>query len=81
MTTLTLDIPEEMAAWLAAEATRRGVSRETAVLDLLEQVVWDDARAPLTDEDVAAIEEGLAQANAGVYSSDEEVRAAFGLKD
>ncbi|KAF0177887.1 MAG: hypothetical protein IV086_07700 [Hyphomonadaceae bacterium] len=81
MTTLTLEIPEEMAAWLAEEATRRGVSRETAALDLLEQIALDDLRAPLTEEDIAAIEQGLADMRAGNVFSSQEVWESLGIKE
>jgi predicted transcriptional regulator len=81
MTTLKLELSEETAEWLAAAAARKGVSPEEAAADWLAQLAWEEERPPLSEEDIAAIEEGIADADAGRVYSSQEVRAALGLKD
>jgi len=81
MATLTLQLSEEAAEWLAAAAERKGVTPEEAAADWLAQLAWEEERPPLSEEDLAAIEEGIADADAGRVYSSEEVWAALGLKD
>lgn len=72
MSTVTARIPEETAAKLneLAKATNRSKSFlvATALENFLDEQAWQ----------VARINESLAQADAGEFATDAEVRAAFG---
>jgi predicted transcriptional regulator len=84
MTTITIELPDDLAARLTEQASAAQTSLEQFVAGLLAgnadaddwvedppSAGWD---ASLTPEDIAAIEEGLADAAAGRVRPWDEVR-------
>ena len=62
----------------AVEAVRQmPPERQDAIAHFLLDLTDDDAPEPLDAEDLAAVEEGLAQIERGEFATEEEVAAVF----
>lgn len=79
MSTITIELDDAIAEALGRAAEKRNMPVATFAAELLELVAalqdQDDDLGPLSDEDVAAIREGLAQSASGQVSSRAEVEA------
>lgn len=79
MTTITIDLPDDLAAALGtkAKAWETSVSAllEGAAVNLVHDKAEDSWDPSLTPEDILAIEAGLADATAGRVRPWDEVRA------
>jgi predicted transcriptional regulator len=77
MTTITIDLPDDIAAALAAKAsewkTSVGELLTGAAINLVEEDDDGSWHPSLTPDDIAAIKEGMAQAKRGEVYSLEEV--------
>lgn len=77
-TTITLEVDEDTAALFAKAASERQMPIEELVVGATEWLISDDemsAREPFTPEQIAEIEEGIAQIERGETISNEEVFA------
>jgi predicted transcriptional regulator len=78
MTTLTIDIADDVAAALAHQSKVSQVSVQALSAAVLEQWFLDQnnpPREPWSLEDIAAIEDGLKQSRAGQTITHAEARA------
>jgi predicted transcriptional regulator len=64
MTTITIELPDDIAAALSRQATSMQMTLADMIADVAEQML-DLQYYPFTDEDRAAIAEGHAQADRG----------------
>jgi predicted transcriptional regulator len=78
MTTITIELEPEFASRLQAEATARDISVSHLVGDWLDEWLEDEAAfdaMPLSPEEIAGIERGLADIEAGRVISHEQMLA------
>lgn len=76
MKTLTVTISDDAAAELESRARENNASVERVAAQIVEDAV-DDWRRYFSAEDVAAIEQGMADAERGAFASDDEVADVF----
>lgn len=76
MKTLTITISDEAAANLA-RAVEGGAHTAEQIASHVVESAYSDDWGDLSAEDIAAIEEGLAQADRGEFASEEEIEAAY----
>jgi predicted transcriptional regulator len=78
MTTIKIELEPQVVSKLKAEATSRDFSLSHLVSDWLDEWLEDEARfnaMPLSPEEVAGIERGLADVKAGRVISHEQMLA------
>jgi predicted transcriptional regulator len=83
MTIITLDVADDLAAALAKQSRAAKVSLQELGAAVLEQWILDQSdvhQEPWLPDDIAAIQEGLAQSRAGQTISHNEARTRLTAK-